>query len=492
MAIEPSSDRPAKRRGILFKLSMVLLVLVVLLVAAFFVVTSSAFFKGVILPKVGASMNSDITVSSASIGLSEVVLNDLKLVPHGRDQLLQAQLVRTRFSLSDIIGGNIVVHELTLQSPVITVVKNADGTSNLDPLTQQKKTTTEEKKPSTTTEAKTKKEQKIDITNVSIKNAQVTMTEKLKGGGQKVTQVSNFDLAVDHLQNGAPGKLQLSGNAHVDQPAAAGSEAGTLEAKLDANFDYKLANDLSPQSANGKAQAQITSATGSMAELSTAAINLNCNLTPTEIQNLALQFQRGGNALGELRVNGPFSVEKKEGRFNVSLLGLDRQVLNFVGASHGIGFNQTKISSTNLVELQQGGNTIAISGNFDADQFSITKKADNQTTPPLDLHIAYQVTVDQSKQSALLQKLQINGVQNQNEFLTGTLSKPMPVSWGQGAGVPEEAAFNLKVNNLNLADWKTLAGNLAPSGAATLNLDIISRNAGKQLALDLNSHLANF
>lgn len=490
MATDASTPRPAKRRGILFKLSMVVVALLVLLVVAFFVVTSSAFFKGVILPKVGASMNSDITVSDASIGLSEVVLNNLKLVPHGRDQLLQADVVRTRFSLSDIIGGNIVVHELTLQSPNITVVKNADGTSNLDPLTQKEnKTTTEEKKPA---ESKAKKEQKIDITNVSIKNAQVTMTEKLKGGAQKVTKISDFNFAVDRLQNGAAGKLQMNGNANVDQPAVAGTEAGALAAKLAANFDYKLGNDLSPQSANGTAQANITSATGSMAELSTAGINLNCNLTPTEIQNLALKFQRGGNALGELRVNGPFSMEKKEGQFNVSLLGLDRQVLNFVGASSGIDFNQTKITSTNKVDIQQGGNTIAVNGNFNASQFSVTKKADKQTTPPLDLNIAYQVTVDQNKQSALLQQLQINGVQNQNEILTGTLSKPMPVSWGQGAGVPEEAAFDLKVNNLNLADWKAFAGDLSPSGSETMTLSLVSKNAGKQLTLDLNSHLANF
>lgn len=488
-----SSERPAKRRGIVFKLLMALVVLVVLLVAAFFVVTSSAFFKGVILPKVGASMNSDITVSSASVGLSEVVLNNLKLVPHGRDQLLQAQTVRTRFSLSDIIGGNIVVHELTLQSPNITIVKNADGTSNLDPLTQQKKTTTiEENKPAPTAETKTKKETKIDVTNVSIKNAQLKMTEKLKSGGQKVTEVSNFDFSVDRLQNGAAGKLQLSGNARLDQPAATGTEAGTLAAKLSASFDYKLANDLSPQSATGTAQAQITSATGSMAELNSAAVNLNCNLTPTEIQNLALQFQRGGNTLGELRVNGPFSVEKKEGRFNVSLLGLDRDVLNLVGASQGIDFNKTRINSTNVVDVRQGGNTIAVDGNFEAAQFSITKKADKQTTPPLDLRVGYQVTVDQNKQSALLQKLQINGIQNGNDILTGTLSKPMPVSWGQGGGVPEEAAFNLKINNLNLADWKSLAGDLSPSGLETLNLDIVSKNAGKQLTLDLSSHLANF
>jgi hypothetical protein len=491
MATDASTDRPRKKRGILFKLSIVLLVLVVLLVAAFFVVTSSAFFKGVILPKVGANLNSDITVSDASIGLSQVVLNDLKLVPHGRPQLLEAQQVRTRFSLSDIIGGKIVVHELTLQSPNITVVKNADGTSNLDPLTQKKETKPEEKK-TTTEKQKENKPTQIDIANVAIKNGQVSMTEKMKTGGEKVTKVSDFNFAVDRLQNGQSGKLQISGNVSSDHPAAPGTEAGALAATLAGNFDYKLANDLSLQSAQGNLKTTVTRATGSMAELANAAINMDCNLTPTEIQNLALQFQRGGNALGELRVKGPFSVEKKEGKFTVDLLGLDKQVLNFVGSASGIDFNQTKINSTNQVEIQQGGNNIAITGNFDANQFSITKKAEKQTTPPMDLHISYQVNVDQNKQSALIQKLQINGLQNQQEILTGTLSKPMPVSWGQGAGMPEEAAFNLKVNNLNLADWKAFAADLAPAGSATVNLNLISKNAGKQLALDLNTHLANF
>ena len=493
MATDTSSDRPRKR-GILFKLGIVLITLVVLLVVAFFVVTSSAFFKGVILPKVGASMNCDITVSSASIGLSEVTLNDLKLVPHGRDQLLQAQLVRTRYSLSDIIGGNIVVHELTLQSPVITIVKNdTDGTSNLDPLTQQKKPAAEEKKPATQQPtAKENKPPKIDITNVAIKNAQVTMTEKLKEGGQKVTQVSDFNFSVDRLQNGQSGKLQLSGNAKLDQPATKDAEASSLAATLAANFDYKLANDLAPESAKGDAHAQIASATGSYADFASAAVNLNCDLTPTQIQNLALQFQRSGNTLGELRVSGPFSAEKKEGKFNVDLIGLDKQVLNFAGAKQGFDFNNTKINSTNQIEITEGGNAIAVTGNFDASRFSVTKKAENQTTPPLDLNIAYQVNVDQTKQSALLQKLQITGVQNQQQILTGNLSRPMPVSWGQGAGVPDEAAFTLNVNNLNVADWKAFAADLNPSGAATVALNVVSRNAGKQLTLDLNTHLANF
>lgn len=492
MATDTSSPAPRKR-GILFKLGIVLAALIVLLVIAFFVVTSSAFFKGVILPKVGASMNSDITVSSASIGLSEVTLNDLKLVPHGRDQLLQAQLVRTRFSLSDIIGGNIVVHELTLQSPVITIVKNdTDGTSNLDPLTQ-KKPATEEKKPAAQQpSAKENNPPKIDITNVSIKNAQVTMTEKLKAGGQKVTQVSDFNFSVDRLQNGQPGKLQITGNAKIDQPATKDAEAAALAVSLAVNFDYKLANDLSPESAKGTAKAEIANATGAFADLTSSAVNLNCDLTPTQIQNLALQFQRGGNALGELRVNGPFSVEKKEGKFNIDLVGLDKQVLNFAGAKQGLEFNNTKINSTNQIEITQNGNAVAVSGNFNASQFSVTQKADNQTTPPLDLNIAYQVNVDQNKQSALLQKLEISGVQNQQQILTGNLSKPMPVSWGQGAGVPEEAAFALNVNNLNLADWKAFAADLNPSGAVTVTLNINSRNGGKQLALDLNTHLANF
>src|SRR6185295_8609069 len=107
----------------------------VLLVVLYFVGTSSGFVKGVILPKVGAAMNAELTASNAKVSpFSHVVFQDLTLKPNGAETLLTAKSVEARYSLMSIMRGKIAVDQVLLDSPSITLVQNADGTSNLDPL----------------------------------------------------------------------------------------------------------------------------------------------------------------------------------------------------------------------------------------------------------------------------------------------------------------------------------------------------------------------
>src|SRR5438477_584286 len=109
-------------------------VLLVLIVAGYFVATSSGFLKSVILPRAGKSMNAEITVSDASIHpFSEVVLKNLKVQTTGTEPLVTAAEVHARYSLMDIIRGKINIAEVTVLSPTVTLVENADGSSNLDP-----------------------------------------------------------------------------------------------------------------------------------------------------------------------------------------------------------------------------------------------------------------------------------------------------------------------------------------------------------------------
>src|SRR2546423_14513764 len=109
---------PRKKRRWLRVISFIFLFLILLLVAAYFVATSSAFFKGVILPRAGKSLNADITVSEASISpFKEVTLHNLQVRTTGEEPLVTAPEVRLRYSLMDIIGGNIHVDEVTLSSP---------------------------------------------------------------------------------------------------------------------------------------------------------------------------------------------------------------------------------------------------------------------------------------------------------------------------------------------------------------------------------------
>lgn len=110
---------PARRRGWLRKLCWVFGGLMVLLVIAGFVVTSGAFFKGVVLPRVGAAMNAEVTVSEASIRpFSRVVLQGLEVKPSGAETLLTAGEIRLSYRLMSILRGDLVIDEVTIERPV--------------------------------------------------------------------------------------------------------------------------------------------------------------------------------------------------------------------------------------------------------------------------------------------------------------------------------------------------------------------------------------
>src|SRR2546421_3840050 len=122
----PESSQPVKRRSWKRRLTRFGAGLLLLLIVAYFIATSAPFFKGVILPRVGKALNAEVTVGDASLSpFSQVVLRQLKVKTTGTEPLLQANEVRLRYSLWSIIGGNIKVDEVTLDSPAFHIVQNA-------------------------------------------------------------------------------------------------------------------------------------------------------------------------------------------------------------------------------------------------------------------------------------------------------------------------------------------------------------------------------
>src|SRR2546425_100450 len=168
--VEKTAGAPKKRRSIWRKVAWVLGVLIVLLVGFYFVVTSAAFFKGVILPKVGKALNANVSVADVSINpFKEVMMRQLKVQTTGPEPLLTAQEVGARYSLWDIIRGTIKVEDVMLDSPTVQIIENPDGTSNLDPILQsQKKETEPAKAPGP---SKPSKPLQIDVKDFLLKNA---------------------------------------------------------------------------------------------------------------------------------------------------------------------------------------------------------------------------------------------------------------------------------------------------------------------------------
>jgi hypothetical protein len=481
---------PKKRRRLLKAMTWLFVILILLFGGVYFAGTSSAFLKSVILPRVSKSMNADITVTDASIHpFKEVVLHNLVVKTTGDQPLVKVPEVHAKYSLMDIIGGKIHVELAELNSPTIVLIQNADGTSNLDPLikgqpekpkaTGEKKTTEQPGKPS--------KPPQIDIKKVALNDATIRQINN-SNGHHDVTELSHINVTIDDLKNGQSGKLALSGDIKMESNPTAGTN-GMVEAKLKGNFSLGLSADLKPSLIQGNTHFEVTRATGGLSELGSLVAELNCDVTPTDIKQVALHFAKGVTRLGEVRVNGPFDMNKMEGKLVVQVSSIDKQVLNLAGAASGIDFGSTTLNSTNEITLAKSGTEITAVGQVTIGKMQVARA--NQTTPTLDLVARYNMSIYQSAKSALLRELTLNGTQKGNRLLHGELANPMTFAWGESSTPVSDSTLTFAVDGLDLADWKPFLGDAASSGNVTVKMQLLSQQAGKQLTFNLNSQVAN-
>ncbi|HTL58113.1 MAG TPA: AsmA family protein [Candidatus Limnocylindrales bacterium] len=477
-----TSPAPQKRRGWLRAIVWILGIFLVLIILAYFVGTSSAFFKGFILPKVGATLNARITVSDASIHpFSGVTLSNLKVETTGTEPVVNCPEVRVRYSLMEIIKGNIHVEELTLNAPTVTVVQNADGTSNLDPILKAMQQKPEKPK----TEQKPSKPAQIDVRKITLTDGTLRQTKFYDGNHRQTAELSKLNVTLTDLKNGQTGKLSVSSDIVFDNNPPAPATNGVLNAKLTGNFSLGLGPDLSPGSIQGNTRLEVIRAGGVLAQLATLMANLDCDVTPTEVRQVALRFQKGNTALGQIRVAGPFDMGKTEGKLNIEVFNIDKNLLNLAGASSGLDFGPTTINSTNQIQLAKGGAAITATGQFGLSQLQLTRT--NQATPPLDLKANYDVSVDRAANITSLRVLNVNGTQKGKTIFSAELTSPMTISSSGANGGP----LSVAVTHLDLADWKPFLGDAASTGDVNMKLQLVSQEGGTNLTFDLNSKIDN-
>ena len=477
----------APKRRWLKKLGIIAGAPVVLLVIAWFVVTSDAFFKGSILPRIGKAMNATLTADSASISpFSQVTLRGVKLQTTGAEPLLTVTELRTRYSLTAMLGGTIKVDEVLIDSPVVTVVENADGTRNTDALSQGVKAEAKETKPAPTA---TSKPPQVDLKNFNLKNATVRYIRNYAGGTRDVIECTGINITLDDVKNGAAGKLAFALDAKADLNPPDAAPRGTLAAKHDGRYAFTLGPDLMPTQISGSDKVDITQATGALKELAGSGLDFTAEMTPSEIKGVVVSFRKSGTALGELRVSGPFDAVKREGKLTLTVAGIDRKLLNLAGAIAGLDFGSTLVNSTNLIEITKGGAMVAVSGRLGIAAMQVTRAG--QTTPTLELATDYALTVDTGKSSATLRTLNLDGQQNGRALLKSELSAPMTFAWGNAASAVGDAALTLTLADLNLGDWKPFLGDSVAGGTINAKLALLSQEAGKKLGVELTSAIAN-
>lgn len=479
-----TSPAPRKRRGLRIAVWAVG-ILLVLLVALYFYATSTTFVRSFVLPRVSSALNADVTVSDTSIRpFSGIVLKDLKVQPVNREPLLTAPEVRVSYpSLMTILRGTIKLDEIALVSPTINVVEDPDGRKNIDPILESEDTEPDSKpsEPGETT--------RVDIARITLNNGTLRSVKLYKDNRRDVTEISNLNLQIANVKNGETGKLEIRADlAITDDPPPPGT-AGALQAKLDGNLSFSLGAELQPLAVQGKTVLNVTRAEGGLAELAELNVNLESDVTPQEIRQVALNFQRGRESLGQVRVSGPFDMENTEGRLAVEVRSIDRRVLNLAGAKAGVDFGPTTINSTNQIELAKAGAMITAIGRTDVSQLQLTRT--NQTTPALDIRAEYNVSLDLTSESALLQTLNITGTQNRRPLLTAELTSPMNLAWGDVTNAVGDSALNVAVTDFNLADWNAFVGDVAPAGMLRAQAKLLSQQGGKQLTFEATSRIEN-
>lgn len=475
-------SRAGEQGGIGKKLAIIAGILVLLLVVSYFVVTSSGFFKGVILPKVAKSLNAEITVADASISpFSRVELKGLVMKTTGTEPLVTAEQVRLRYSLMDIIKGNINVHEVSLLSPVINVVTEPDGSSNLDPLLKK-----DEKKEKEEDDKSKDEPAQLSIRNVSLQNGTLRQVKKEKDGTVASTELKNLNLSLDQLGNGQSGSLKVGSDVTMATKRPKGTN-DLLQARLGGNFNVALTKDLLPASVKGQSKVEVSQGEGGFSQVKGLVAELDSDLSPTEIRQVALKFSRGTEQLGQLRVFGPFDLNTQEGRLQVEISSLDKNVLNFAGVGKGWDFRNSTISSTNQVDISQKGSFIALAGKLTGTRVSIAQA--QQTTPEVNLGVDYQVSANLNEKTALLQRLNLAGEQEGKQFLTASLDKEMNLSWGEAVKGYKDAALQLNLTNFNLAQWRPVVGTNVVSGLVNLAGILQAQKDGKLLNTDLKGSI---
>ncbi len=463
-------------------------VVVALLVTVYFIATSAWFFQSIVLPRVGREINATVTVESASISpFSSVSLSGLKVQAGAGEPILTVASIALRYHLMDIIGGHINVDEVAISTPVIVVTEDATGKRNLDPILE--KLAAKKAEPSQPkAEAKPAKPLQLDLKKFALSNAKVRYTKADKAGGQMTAEVNGINLGLENLGNGKSGMVNLAADLQFEQKQ--GTTNNTLQAKLSGQFQVALDNQLMPATLKGGTQLAVSQALGTFQQLSGLTVNLASDLTPTELKNVSVQITQSGKGLGTLAISGPLNLAKLEGKLRGDITAIDKQVLNLVGKAFNVDFNSTTISSSGQVELANGGKSIQIQGAVSAARLSVTQLG--QSTPELDVNIAYDLAVDRVAETATVRSFNLAGLQNKKEFIHGSLTKPMTVGWGKTGTSADESVFTLTLDNLNLADWKAFAAGSDPVGLASMKLNVLSRGMGKQIHVDLQAGLNNF
>lgn len=235
-----------KIAGLLFGGVAVLLVGLAILVK---VMISPELVKKTVLPKVSAAINRQVSLGDVSVSLfSGIRLHDLVVQDReGTEPFLKAGAIRLEYRFWPLLQKRVEVTQVRLESPLVRVVRNADGSFNFSDLLVKK-----HQKPA---EPKAKDPIDLSVSEVALSDGRVIFDDRKGLGGKPYQaeiagiQVAARQISLENefpvsMQATLPGGMQFETNGTVAK--VKGSPTVALAAKLVAKDLAKLATGLPP------------------------------------------------------------------------------------------------------------------------------------------------------------------------------------------------------------------------------------------------------
>jgi hypothetical protein len=464
-------------------LAVLAALLLLVLVALWFVVTSPAFVKSFVLPRASRAIGAEITLDEVSVSpFRKVEGSGLKIQAPGREPLLQVERFRARYSLMGLLSRKLTVEEITVESPVIQMLQSANGQHNLGGLAPGKQ-------PAPSAPAKAAgRPMQLNIRSVTLNRGIFRQSIHHADGRHESLAATNLNLALRDLASGSSGQLQFSAQFALEQQASPAAPVDRLSGVITNGFEFTFDSTMAPTRIKGANRVSVTQAEGRLRDLNAVTGGLDVELTPTELVKCAATFQQGARALGGFTLKGPLDLAKREGRLDLDIPGIDRQVLNLLGATRGWDFDQSAVNGRSTIHLSKGGQVVSSSGQFSVRRFAI--KVNGKGNRPVNADLVFEANANLDQKKASLQTLRASATQDQRDLVRLTLDRPMDFSWDKGVSSFTKSTLSLTVTQFDLAEWAALL-DPALSGKINATLSLVAEAANQQMSLDLAARAQN-
>ncbi len=458
----------------------VLLFLVALPFLLLWIVSTPAFLQAVVLPQIEKASGMTLEVGDIALSpLSSLELRDVKAFRPDGTLHAEIPLAEARYDLLALLKGTLRVEKLHLKDARIVLQQLAAAPSPTNPEPSSAPPSVDRPAPAATpapVASAPKKPLHLDIGEVLLENLDLRFVE-----AEREVRVHALTIRIAEYSSGKPliGQLRASLDLIQTQPDA----SGRLLATLSADLNTSLSPEFLPQNLRATVLGSELKTEGVFAAADdVASFRLDADLTPSEVKQVALSFQnREGQALGRLSISGPLDLQTQDADLRLEIADIGPAVLNLLGAPAGLSFGRSALAAQMRLLLQERGQKLQLSGEFQGQQFSLNRKG--KQTPEIALTFRPALDLDLATKSLNIETLELRAEQSGRPLVSLLLRQPARFTWENEFSIRDDIDLTLNLSPVEVSEWMLDENAPLRSGRIQSNVQILAQDQGRSVQL---------